>query len=130
MVTEFLSPLWVSDPLYHVSKSPPMAPIPNQVNPFRTPYPISLKFISILSCHLQRGLPSSLFPLSFLAGMLHVFLTKLDIKIIHSDSHSRSEDRVRNPGRSLASSRLPVLPSARPSVCLSLFVRIYTRGFH
>jgi hypothetical protein len=52
--------------------------------------------------------------------MLHVFLTKTEGEIIYSDSHT--EDRVRTPGMSLATSRLPV----RPSVCLSLSA--YTRA--
>jgi hypothetical protein len=76
----------------------------------------------MLSCHLQRGLPSIHFPLNFLAGMLHVFLTKIDGKIIYSDSHI--EDRVRTIGRSLASSRLPVrlsLPTYTRAVPLNVF---------
>jgi hypothetical protein len=118
MVAEFLSPLWVTDLLSHVGKSPPMAPIPNHINPFHTPISnfVEIQFNVILPS--TTGSSKHLFPLSFLAGILHVFLTKIDGKIIYSDSHI--EDRVRTIGRSLASSRLPVR--------LSLFARIYTRG--
>jgi len=58
--------LW--NPKFHcrIHKCPPPAPILSQIDPVHTSHPTSWRSILILSSHLRLGLPSRLFPSSFL----------------------------------------------------------------
>jgi hypothetical protein len=58
---------------YRVHKSPPLVPVPSQMNPVHTA-PSILRSILVLSSRLPLGLPSSLIPCGFRTKILHGFL--------------------------------------------------------
>jgi hypothetical protein len=68
---EFPKILWNSRIHYSVHKSPPLSPIPSQINPIHTAPP----YLSILtlSTHLHLRLPSGLFPSGFPTNILCAF---------------------------------------------------------
>jgi hypothetical protein len=54
--------LWKPKVHYRVHKSPPLDPIPSQLNPVRPSIPVSLRSSLMLSSHLRLGLSSGILP--------------------------------------------------------------------
>jgi hypothetical protein len=65
---------WNSNVLYRLHKSPPVMPVMSNINPPYASQIISVKYISILSCHQSLGLPNVLFPSYFRTKTLYAFL--------------------------------------------------------
>jgi hypothetical protein len=70
---ELPSILWNPKVHYHVHKSPPLVPIPSQIDPIHI-IPSYLRSILIMSTHLRLGLPHGLFPYGFPTNILYAFL--------------------------------------------------------
>jgi hypothetical protein len=69
---EFHKSIWNSKIYYRVHKSPPLAPLLNQINPVHIT-PSYLRSILILSTHLRLVLPRGLFPSGLPTNILYAF---------------------------------------------------------
>jgi hypothetical protein len=72
---ELPSILWNPKVHYRIHKSPPLIPIPSQINPIHTiPSYLSNTYFNIVHPPLRLGLPSGLLPSGFPTSILHAFL--------------------------------------------------------